>query len=269
MSINPIKVCIAGATGWAGSALSKGVHDRDDLTLVSAVSLSNAGKFVNDVLHLDGGQIPIYAKAAEALQIECDVFVEYTKPNVAKGNILAALHAGSNVVVGTSGLSVADYKEIEMVALSLKRSVLAVGNFSLTAVLLQKFSESAARYVPSWEVIDYGSQTKSDVPSGTARELADRLGRVSESRLVVPADKIQGPVEARGARLSGTQVHSVRLPGHVLGVETIFGLEDEKLTLRHDAGSSAEPYVKGAIMAIEKVGSFVGLRRGLDSIMEF
>jgi len=85
----------------------------------------------------------------------------------------------------------------------------------------------------------------------------------------VPSHKIQGPAEARGARLDGTQVHSVRLPGHVLAVETIFGLEDERLIIRHDAGSSAEPYVNGAIMAIERVGSFVGLKRGLDSVMEF
>ncbi|MEC8884125.1 MAG: 4-hydroxy-tetrahydrodipicolinate reductase, partial [Bacteroidota bacterium] len=54
-----------------------------------------------------------------------------------------------------------------------------------------------------------------------------------------------------------------------ISIETIFGLKDEKLSIRHDSGASAEPYVKGGLLAIEKVGTFKGLKRGLDSIMEF
>ena len=65
------------------------------------------------------------------------------------------------------------------------------------------------------------------------------------------------------------QVHSVRLPGHVISIEAIFGLKDEKLTIRHDAGASAEPYVKGALLAIEKVATFKGLKRGLDAVLDF
>jgi hypothetical protein len=34
------------------------------------------------------------------------------------------------------------------------------------------------------------------------------------------------------------------------------------------ARSSAQPYVEGALLAIRKVNSFVGLRRGLDSILD-
>ena len=33
-----IKICIAGATGWAGSALSKGVLKESDITLVAGMS---------------------------------------------------------------------------------------------------------------------------------------------------------------------------------------------------------------------------------------
>ena len=36
----------------------------------------------------------------------------------------------------------------------------------------------------------------------------------------------------------------------------------------HDSGSSAQPYVDGALLAIRKVNSFIGLRRGLDSILD-
>jgi dihydrodipicolinate reductase len=46
-------------------------------------------------------------------------------------------------VVGTSGLNDDDYGELDTVARSRERGVLAVGNFALTVVLLQKFAEMA------------------------------------------------------------------------------------------------------------------------------
>ena len=84
----------------------------------------------------------------------------------------------------------------------------------------------------------------------------------------VQVEDTEGFKGTRGADVHGMQVHSVRLPGFVISLEAIFGLEDEKLTIRHDAGSSAKPYVGGALLAIRKVNSFVGLKRGLDSVMD-
>jgi len=264
-----IRICVAGATGWAGSALSKGIFGAPDLELVAAVSRSKAGKVLGDELHIPGLNAPIFATASEALQTRPDVFVEYTKPDAAKSHILSALRGGAHVVVGTSGLSDDDYQQIDEVAWNVQRGVLAVGNFALTAVLLQKFAEMAARYIPHWELIDYAHTDKKDVPSGTVLQLANRLAQVRESQLDVPLDEVQGPKESRGARLLGSQVHSVRLPGYVISVDAIFGMPDQKLILRHESGTSAEPYVNGALLAIRKVSTLVGLQRGLDSVMEF
>ena len=264
-----LRVCVAGATGWAGSALSKAIFGAPDLDLVAAISRSHAGKALGEVLDLQGLITPIFGTADEALKTQPDVFVEYTKPDVAKSNILAALRRGAHIVVGTSGLSEDDFREINDVARQVGRGVLAVGNFALTAVLLQKFAEIAARYIPHWEIIDYAQSEKRDAPSGTARQLASRLSQVRESQLDVSLDEMQGPKESRGVRLQGTQVHSVRLPGYVISVDVIFGMPDQKLILRHESGTSAEPYVDGALLAIRKVGTLSGLRRGLDSVMEF
>lgn len=264
-----IRICLAGATGWAGSALARGILAAPDMELVVAVSRSHAGKALEEVIGIKGLAAPVFATAEEALQTRPDVFVEYTKPDVAKSHILAALRSGAHVVVGTSGLSGDDYQEIGEVAQEVQRGVLAAGNFALTAVLLQKFAEIAARYIPHWEIIDYAHAGKKDAPSGTARELANRLAQVQESQLDVPLDAVVGPKESRGVRLNGSQVHSVRLPGYIISVDAIFGMPDQKLILRHEAGSSAEPYVNGALLAIRKVGTLVGLHRGLDSVMEF
>jgi 4-hydroxy-tetrahydrodipicolinate reductase len=126
----------------------------------------------------------------------------------------------------------------------------------------------AAKYIPSWEIIEYAYDGKPDAPSGTARELAGRMGQVRKPEQPVPVEKTIGQKEARGTSLSGTQVHSVRLPGFVLGAEVIFGMPDQTLTLRHNAGSSAKPYVDGALLAIRKVPTLVGVHRGLDVVLD-
>ena len=263
-----INVCLAGATGWAGSALARSMATAEGLSLVAAVSRKHAGRNLGDVLGEPGLACPVYATAAEALARPCDVFVEYTKPDSAKANILAALERGAHVVVGTSGLVDGDFAEIDAVARRKQRGVLACGNFALTVVLLQKFAEAAAKLIPQWEIIDYAHDDKIDAPSGTARELAARLAKVRHPEPTIPLDRTVGPRDARGATLSGTQVHSLRLPGYVISAEVIFGMPDQRLTIRHDSGGSARPYVDGALLAIRKVSTLIGVHRGLDSVLD-
>jgi 4-hydroxy-tetrahydrodipicolinate reductase len=260
---------LAGAAGWAGSALSRGIFEAPDMELVAAISRSHAGQVLGEAIGIQGLSTPVFATVPEALVSRPDVFVEYTKPDVAKFHILSALRSGAHVVVGTSGLSEGDYKEIDEVAQEIKRGVLAVGNFALTAVLLQKFSEIAAKYIPHWEIIDYAHSDKKDAPSGTARELANRLSKIRESQLDISLDSIDGPKESRGVRLHGSQIHSVRLPGYVISLDVVFGMPDQKLILRHESGSSAVPYVNGALLAIRNVDKLMGVHRGLDSVMDF
>jgi len=261
------RVVLAGATGWAGSALARALVRESDLKLVAGVARRAAGKTLGAALQIES-DCPIFATTEEALAVGCDVFVEFTKPVSAKQNVLSALAAGAHVVIGTSGLTDDDLAQIDHVARERKRGVLAAGNFALTAVLAMRFSEIAARYLDHFEVIDYASATKVDVPSGTARELAARLARVRTPTVDVPAEKLVGPRETRGAALGGVQVHSIRQPGFVLGIETVFGADGERLHIKHDAGASAAPYVGGALLAIRKVDGLIGLRRGLDAVME-
>ena len=268
-SPSSIRVCLAGATGWAGSALALAIAKLTDITMVSAVSRTHAGKTLGEVLGEPQLTCPIYATTEEALTAQpCDVFFEFTKPEVAKGNILSALRHGAHVVVGTSGLTDEDYAQIAAGADKAQRGVLAVGNFALTVVLLQKFAEIAARFIPQWEIIDYASDGKKDSPSGTVRELANRLSNVRPSELTVPLEETQGVKETRGARMSGSQVHSLRLPSYTISAEVIFGMPDQRLTIRNDSGTSAQPYVDGSLLAIRKVSTFTGLRRGLDSVLD-
>lgn len=264
----PIRLCLAGATGWAGSALALSLAKTTDIVTVSAVSRTYAQRNLGEVLREPLLDCPIYTSTEEALANPCDVFFDYTKPDVAKSSVLAALRHGVHVVIGTSGLTEEDYAEIGTTAEQQQRGVLAVGNFALTVVLMQKFAEYAARYIPQWEIIDYASDHKKDAPSGTVRELVHRLSAVRPSELTIALEQTQGIVATRGARMNGSQVHSLRLPSYSISAEIIFAMPDQKLSIRHDSGSSAQPYIDGALLAIRKVNTFTGLRRGLDTVLE-
>jgi 4-hydroxy-tetrahydrodipicolinate reductase len=262
-----IRVCVAGATGWTGSAVTSAILASSEFQLVGAIARQQAGKDAGEVLGQVRAHVNIVASLEEALSVPTDVLIDYTGPEVVKGHILAALDTGVRVVVGTSGLTASDYADIEQRARERRLGVIAAGNFSITAALAKHFALIAARYLPSWEIIDYASAAKIDAPSGTTRELAEELATVSQNHLEVPLEQTHGAKEARGATIDGTQVHSIRLPSYVIAFETIFGLPDDRLTIRHDAGSGAQPYVSGTLLATRKVMEVSGLVRGLDRLL--
>jgi 4-hydroxy-tetrahydrodipicolinate reductase len=248
-----ISVCVAGVTGWAGSAVADAVEAAADLTLVSGVARSDPATF---------------STVAEALAaVPADVLVDYTHASVVKENGLAAIERGVGVVVGSSGMSAADYAVIDARAQEKRVGVIAAGNFSVTAALLLRFAAEAARHLEAWEVIDYASAEKQDAPSGTSRELAERLENVRAPALGVPLDETHAPPVARGATVAGTQVHSLRLPSFTVSTEVVLAAEGERLSIRQDAGESAAPYVAGTLMAIRAAPSRVGLTRGLDQLL--
>jgi 4-hydroxy-tetrahydrodipicolinate reductase len=194
----PLRVCVAGVTGWTGRAVAEAVENADDLELVAGVSRSDEASF---------------STVEEALDaVPADVLVDYTHAAAVRSHVLAALDRRVAVVVGSSGLSAADYEEIDARALRQQVGVIAAGNFSLTAALVLRFAAEAARHLASWEVIDYASAGKADAPSGTSRELAERLDAIGSPTVAVPVKETLGAREARGATIGTTQVHSLETP---------------------------------------------------------
>jgi 4-hydroxy-tetrahydrodipicolinate reductase len=262
-----IRVCVAGVTGWTGSAVAKSILQSKDFQLVSAVARKAAGKDVGEVLGLQKAGITVKPNLDDALTDPIDVLIEYTHASAVKKHVLTALSKNVRVVIGSSGLSAADFEEIERVTEERKLAVIAAGNFSITAALAKRFALLAAQYLPTWEIIDFADPHKPDAPSGTTRELAELLFHVKPNQVAVAVESTVGMKEARGASVAGAQVHSVRLPGYKLSFETLFGLPDERLTIRHDAGESAMPYVQGTLLAAQKVMHISGLIRGMDKLL--
>ncbi|WP_274628946.1 4-hydroxy-tetrahydrodipicolinate reductase [Arvimicrobium flavum] len=266
-----IRVVMSGATGWVGRALVPAIMADGGMRLAGAVSRNAAGQDAGLAAGVTSVGVSVSATLEEAFATPSDVMVDYTKPDAVKAHVMTAIDHGRHVVIGTSGLGAADYAEIEKAALANGVGVIAAGNFSITATLMKRFALMAAKYVPDVEVIDYASARKPDAPSGTARELAEALSAVRGASTAKPQAEVSGIRETRGAAVGtgqGVQVHALRLPSYILSCEALFGLPDERLTIRHDAGSSAAPYVAGTLLAIRKVGSIRGLVRGLDALID-
>jgi 4-hydroxy-tetrahydrodipicolinate reductase len=262
-----IRVCVAGATGWVGQILVREIVKSSEFTLSGAIARSSAGVDIGTILGLEPAGVIVSETLSGALSKPTDVVVDYTSPGSVRDRTLEALGRGVRVVIGTSGLTASDYHEIDETARRSSLGVIAAGNFSLTAALAKHFALIAAKHLHSWEIIDYAHADKPDSPSGTTRELAEELASIAQNQIEVPIGQTHGNPQARGATIGGTQVHSVRLPSYVIGFETIFGLPDERLTIRHDSGSGAEPYVCGTLMAVRKVMTTRGLVRGLDRLL--
>lgn len=241
-----LRICLAGVTGWTGQPLARAILASDDLVLVSAVSRSAAGRRLSTVL--DGAESDLIVSPDVNTALDgavADVLVDFTSPSVVKSNVEAALRRGVHVVIGTSGLTDDAYEQIDEWARRHGTGVIAGGNFAISAVLLRHFAEEAVRYLADVEIIDYAYSKKPDAPSGMTRELAHRLARLRPESSAPP-------------------IHSIRLPGYVIGAEVLFGRHGERLSIRCDAGESADPYVQGTLLATRQVMQVVGLRRGLD-----
>jgi len=171
-------------------------------------------------------------------EVDADAMVDFTAPGAVVANVLRALEAGVPCVVGTTGWEPA---EVDDAAKAAGVPVFVAQNFAIGAVLMMRFAEEAARFMPAAEIIELHHATKVDAPSGTARATSERMG--------------------------GVPIHSVRLPGLVAHQEVILGGVGETLTIRHDT-TSREAFVPGVLLALGKLGELrPGVTVGLDSLL--
>lgn len=262
----PVTICVAGATGATGRAVAEGVLRAPDLVLYSSVARSAAGLDLGEAWGQQGIGVPVFGQVVDALD-GVDVLVDYTSYASIRTHVDQALERGVHVVVGSSGLCAEDLSEIDRAAREHNVGVFAAGNFSITATLAQAAALMVARHLETWEIVDYASSRKPDSPSGTSRELAERLAEVRRPVYELPVELTGGSVEARGTTVAGTQIHSVRLPSYDLATEIIFGLPDERLVIRHVSNPGPEQFVAGTLLAIRAVTGFIGVERGMDALI--
>lgn len=259
-----LRISVAGVTGTLGRGVARAIVNSPDLALVSAVSRKAAGRDVGEVIGLSHIGVQIESSLDAALKVPVDVLIDYTSPESIKGHAMHAMESGVHVVLGATGLTSDDYDALDSVAR--RHNVGAItGVFSLIGALFQRFALEAAEHLDAWEIIDYADARKADSPSGTATELADRLSR--SPSLVRPPAQTFGAVDARGAKVAGSQVHSVRMPGYVFACEVLLGSLDERMVIRVEQTNQSTCFVEGTLLAARRVNQIKGLVRGFDRLL--
>ena len=200
------------------------------------------GSVLAPALEAAGHQVRGIGRGEEADVAGLDAALDFTQPGAAGANARAALEQGVPVVVGTSGLAGAELEGLDALARERSLQLLVVPNFAIGAVLMMRFAEAAAEFLPRAEIVELHNETKKDAPSGTARATAERL-----------------PGEV--------PIHSVRLPGLVAHQEVLLGGDGQLLTIRHDS-FSREAFVPGVLLALEKLTTLPpGLTVGLERML--
>lgn len=249
-----MKVAVSGAMGRLGSVIAKGIANADDMQLSGAYDPSHAGEKVA------GREIQTSIE-----QIDAEIVVECTHPNVVMDNLKHWHARGLHIVVGTSGFTEARIEEVRSFWTNPDTGCLIVPNFSIGGVLMMRFAELASAHFDSAEIIERHENTKPDAPSGTALATAMRMGKV---RSGVETPKIENEVikGARGGLASGVRVHSLRMKGLLSDQEVAFSNLGETFSITHRS-TSYESFANGALVAIRYVKKLKGVTVGLDAAL--
>ncbi len=248
-----IKVAVSGAMGRLGSVIAKGVANADDMELTC----------VYDPLHARAVVAGMEIETSIE-NIDAEIVVECTHPDVVMENLERWHAQGKRVVVGTSGFSAERIEQVKAMWTNPETSCLIVPNFSIGAVLMMRFAELASPYFDSAEVIERHEDIKPEAPSGTALATAMRMGAVRNQAEPPKSNEIAKG--ARGGLVAGVRVHSLRMKGLLSDQEVAFSNLGETFSIHHSS-TSYESFANGALVAIRYVRTVKGVTVGLDAAL--
>ncbi|PKQ10187.1 MAG: 4-hydroxy-tetrahydrodipicolinate reductase [Actinobacteria bacterium HGW-Actinobacteria-9] len=258
-----IRVLVTGAAGKMGREVVKTVTAAEGMSVVAAVDPGCDGLSVDDG---SGNQIVCTGDLAAAITMHApNVMVDFTHPDAVEGNLRIALQAGVDCVVGTTGLSEGQLRALASDAPE-GTCLFVAPNFAIGAVLMMRFAQEAARFMPHVEIIELHHDKKADAPSGTALRTASLIAAGRCDVPEVPGKETEITPGARGAFVDDIAIHSVRLPGLVAHQEILFGGQGQTLSLRHDSIDRTS-FMPGVVLAVSGVGGLSGLVIGLETLM--
>ena len=229
------RVAVTGAGGKMGSEVCRAVLGAPDLTLVAAIDPKGAesGSVVDT--GLASGPLPMVSTIRHALPADPEVVIDFTFLDASREILAVCAEEGLHAVVGTTGFDAADQARFD--ASFTSSNLLIAPNFAVGAVMMMHVAALAAPFFETAEVIELHHNNKRDAPSGTAM---NTVSIIADAKRASGSEFAEDPTEqeivpgARGGRVDGVSVHSVRMHGLVAHQEVIFGTTGETLTIRHD-----------------------------------
>ena len=153
-----IRVVIVGGAGRMGQIMAAGLTEIHDVEVTTLVD-------VNEPLQLRGATW--VTSIDEAKDVDADVVVDFSNAQgVASSLVWCAKHK-KHLVIGASGIVPSELEAMDDKARAAKIGVLQAANFSIGAVLAERFAVQAAPYFDRVEIIEMHHDKKVDAPSGT------------------------------------------------------------------------------------------------------
>lgn len=230
-----MKIGITGCKGRMGSLLVQELRSGNhaDAEFAGGTALSK---------EVTGNEDFFVTDNADELFQKSDAVIDFTVPEATRKHIWLAAKHKKTLVIGTTGLTDADQKEIQDAAKETR--IVQATNFSMGVNLLNALVEkTAATLGDDWdiEIFEAHHKNKIDAPSGTALTLGQfaQAGRKG-GKFVTSRE---------GKRNKGDIGFSVARGGDVVGEHTVsFYGEGERVALTHVATNRAL-FARGAIKA--------------------
>ena len=246
-----IKILVIGIAGRMGKTIAECIEDTEGVELgggTECVGNSLIGKDIGEVTGI--GIKGIFVSDDPAIALEtCDVAIDFTTPDSSMLTLNAAAKSSKPLVVGTTGFSKKQKKEIAEIGR--KTCVVIAPNMSIGVNVLFKLVAEAARVLGDdydIEIVEAHHKFKKDAPSGTAV----RISEIVANSLGRDLDKVgvygrQGLTE-RTAKEIG--IHTVRA-GDIIGEHRVlFGGMGENFEIFHRA-QSRQTFARGSIRAAQ------------------
>lgn len=250
-----MKVAVSGAMGRLGSAIMHSILKADDMKFTGAYAPSHLAERIGGLIVEDNIE-----------NIDAQIIVECTHPDVVMKNLKAWHAKGISIVIGTSGFTKNRIQELKSFWGENDTGCLIVPNFSIGAMLMMRFAEIASKHFDSAEIIERHENTKPDAPSGTALATAMRIGKFrDQTPQTTDIEIVKG---ARGGDVSGVRIHSLRMSGVLSNQEVAFSNTGETFSINHTS-TSYKSFVNGALATIRHVPKMRGVVIGLDAILDF
>ncbi|HZA26750.1 MAG TPA: 4-hydroxy-tetrahydrodipicolinate reductase, partial [Actinomycetota bacterium] len=151
-----IRVGVIGALGKMGRLICRAVVEDPELSLVAAIDRTRDGDLIGPIIGASRVDIVVSAQIETLLQAETEVVVDFTRPGEVLSNIRWAIDHGMDIVVGTTGIGPGDLDDIRkwIDAEGGEANVIVAPNFSIGAVVAQRFAVEAARFFPAAEIVE-------------------------------------------------------------------------------------------------------------------
>ena len=245
-----VKAIVAGAGGRMGGRIIHMIHQSEDITLVAAFEHPDHPGMNQDVGQVVGlGDMGIKGASSLKAVIDLgDVLIDFTAPEATLENMRAASPHGLSVVIGTTGITGDNLKELEKLA-EATRCVMAP-NMSVGVNVMFRTAAEMAKILGEdydMEILETHHRLKKDAPSGTAMRLAQILAdSVRRDLEKVAVYERKGMIGQRTNEEIGIQTWRA---GDITGEHTVmFGGIGERLELIHRA-HNRDNFARGALRA--------------------